>query len=110
LTTHLSESGNRKLDAEVKWASRGTNLFSVRLRVYSTKPEEDPLPGTVQFFLHPTFKNDQPVVKVGPSGVAELLLTAWGAFTVGALTDDGKTKLELDLAELESAPEEFRNR
>jgi hypothetical protein len=105
-----SERGNRKLDAEVTWALRSANLFSVRLRVYSTKPAEDPLRGTVQFFLHPTFKNDRPVVKVGADGVAELLLTAWGAFTVGALADKGETRLELDLAELEGAPQEFRSR
>jgi len=29
---------------------------------------------------------------------------------VGALADNGATKLELDLAELKSAPTEFRNR
>lgn len=105
-----SESGNRKLIAEVKRASRSSELFSVRLKVFSTKPEEDPLLGTVQFFLHPTFKNDRPVVEVGTDGVAELLLTAWGAFTVGALTDGGSKTLELDLSELQSAPAEFRNR
>jgi len=29
---------------------------------------------------------------------------------VGAIADDGQTKLELDLSELESAPEAFRTR
>ena len=37
-------------------------------------------------------------------------LVAWGAFTVGARTDDGKTRLELNLATLESAPTRFRSR
>jgi hypothetical protein len=39
-----------------------------------------------------------------------LKLTAWGAFTVGVLADEGRTKLELDLSELEDAPEDFRSR
>jgi len=64
----------------------------------------------VQFFLHDTFKNDRPIVTVGPNGAAELKLTAWGAFTVGAIADDGRTKLELDLQTLEDAPVEFRGR
>jgi hypothetical protein len=100
-------SGTRELDAEVTLI--GTpGLFRVRLQVRSTNPKRDPLRGFVQFFLHPTFGNDRPVVTVGPSGVAELTVTAWGAFTVGALADDGRTKLELDLAELAAAPFEFK--
>jgi len=35
-------------------------------------------------------------------------LLAYGAFTVGAVADRGKTTLELDLALVESFPEEFR--
>lgn len=57
--------------------------------------DRDSLQGTVRFFMHPTFPNVHPVVTVGPSGVAELILGAWGAFTVGAVTDVGQTKLEL---------------
>ena len=41
-------------------------------------------------------------------GVAELRLLAWGAFTVGAITADGK-QLELDLSMID-APELFRSR
>lgn len=63
----------------------------------------------MQFFLHPTFHgNDRPVVAVTPGGTADLALTAWGAFTVGAIADNGATKLELDLAELPAAPAEFK--
>jgi hypothetical protein len=100
----------RLLDAEVQAIDGSPDLFSVCLKVSSTDPAASPLRGAVQFFLHPTFNNPRPVVKVGPTGVAELALTAWGAFTVGAVADDGKTRLELDLAHLEGAPEEFRNR
>ncbi len=100
-------NGTRELEADVKSLGSG-GFYRVRLRVRSREPERDPLRGTVQFFLHDSFEHDRPVVTVGPRGVAELALDAWGAFTVGALADDGRTKLELDLAELESAPREFR--
>lgn len=104
-----SVNGTRELSAEV--SPIGTpGLFRIRLMVRSTHPQRGPLRGAVQFFLHPTFANDRPVVTVGPSGSAELALTAWGAFTVGALADDGRTKLELDLAQLPSAPSEFKER
>jgi hypothetical protein len=105
-----SERNDRKLEAEVTRVTGTSDLFSVCLRVSSTLPKQNPLRGVVQFFLHPTFNNDRPIVTVGPSGVAELRLKAWGAFTVGALADEGRTKLELDLSKLENAPHEFRTR
>jgi len=101
-------SGPRELDAEVTPIS--PTLFRVRLQVRSTNPGRDPLRGAVQFFLHPTFANNHPVVTVGPSGVAELTLMAEGPFTVGAWADNGATKLELDLRELSTAPAGFKAR
>jgi hypothetical protein len=86
------------------------DLYSIRLTVSSLQQQTNPLTGVVQFFLHPTFNNDKPIVTVGPYGVAELNLKAWGAFTVGALADDGQTRLELDLSTLDTAPVQFRNR
>jgi hypothetical protein len=103
-------ANRRKLEADVLKIPGTSDLFSIYLCVSSTNSTLDPLRGAVQFFLHPTFKNDRPIVTVGRNGVAELKLTAWGAFTVGVLADEGRTKLELDLAELEDAPEEFRSR
>lgn len=58
------------------------------------------------FYLHPTFGRAVRQIKIR-RGIARLDVLAWGAFTVGVLLDDG-TKLELDLAELSSAPKEFR--
>ncbi|HEU0300211.1 MAG TPA: pYEATS domain-containing protein [Longimicrobium sp.] len=100
----------RVLQAEVTRIENVPDLFEVHLEVASTRPTTHPLTGVVQFFLHPTFTNSEPIVHVGPGGVAELNLKAWGAFTVGALTDGGNTRLELDLAGLETAPPEFRAR
>jgi hypothetical protein len=102
-------NGSRRLEADVAHIPGAEDYFRITLRVRS-EDSGDPLRGAVQFFLHPTFRNDRPIVKVGPSGTAELHVTAWGAFTVGALADAGRTPLELDLSELESAPPEFRTR
>jgi hypothetical protein len=100
----------RVLQAEVSPINDTPGLFRVHLEVLSTRPKTHPLTGAVQFFLHPTFTNPRPMVRPGPNGVAELNLTAWGAFTVGVQADGGLTKLELDLAELETAAPAFRNR
>jgi hypothetical protein len=105
-----SVNNDRELKAEVKPIPGNPDLFTIRLTVSSRHPDTNPLKGVVQFFLHPTFRNDKPIVTVGPYGVAELNLKAWGAFTVGAVADDGQTKLELDLSTLETAPARFRNR
>jgi pYEATS domain-containing protein involved in immunity len=105
-----SVDNDRQLKAEVQPILGSLDLYSIRLTVSSLHPQTSPLLGAVQFFLHPTFTNDKPVVTVGPYGVAELNLKAWGAFTVGALADDGQTKLELDLSTLETAPAQFRSR
>ena len=69
----------------------------------------EPLAGEIEFHLHPSFHPS--VIRV-PAEVrsAQVKLRAWGAFTVGASADSGRTKLELNLAELADAPEEFRLR
>jgi hypothetical protein len=41
---------------------------------------------------------------------AVLTLMCWGAFTVGAVADQGSTKLELDLSEDTRFPETFTKR
>jgi hypothetical protein len=105
-----SVRNDRELVAQVTPIARRTGVYSIRLIVRSLRPDINPLKGAVQFFLHPTFNDPTPVVTAGPSGVAELNIKAWGAFTIGAVADNGDTKLELDLSELESAPVEFRNR
>ena len=102
-------ANKRCLEAAVRAVPGSADLFDVHLQVRSVD-DKKPLTGVVQFFLHPTFNNSEPVVSVGPNGRAELQLRAWGAFTVGALADNGETSLELDLAELSSAPIEFRSR
>lgn len=102
-------ANDRRIDASVEPVGVDGQIFTVRLRVTSTSSSK-PLRDAVQFFLHPTFANNRPIVTVGASGAAELVLRAYGAFTVGVLADNGDTKLELDLAELPHAPRAFRER
>ena len=103
-----SENQSRKLEAKVT-QSATTGYYRVYLQLRSLNPEGNPLRGSVQFFLHDTFSNSKPVVTVGPNGVAELTLDAWGAFTVGVIADSGLTRLELDLAEIDDAPSSFQS-
>lgn len=104
----IDKETGRALEAEVTPLRDSPGWFSLVLKVV-TLPGRSQLEGNVVFFLHDTFTNQKPIVKA-TNGTAILRLKVWGAFTVGALADDGKTKLELDLADLKTAPNEFRLR
>ena len=85
------------------------DLYRVTLRVSRAGASTPALRGDVRFHLHPTF-NQQVVNVPGNGETADLVLIAFGAFTVGVEADNGATRLELDLAELTEAPVEFRSR
>lgn len=93
-----SQNKSLKLIASVTSAGDSCEYFYVKLRVQSTNQSNYQLAGKVKFYLHPTFKKSQVIVPV-INGIAEINLRAWGAFTVGVITED-RIKLELDLAEL----------
>jgi hypothetical protein len=95
----------RELAGTVSSVSK--NWFDVTLTVKTVRGK--PLTGPVSFHLHPSFSEEVQTV-AAKEGVATIAIQAWGAFTVGAVMDDGKTTLELDLAELRDAPKEFRER
>jgi cellulose biosynthesis protein BcsQ len=99
-----SQNG-RKLSAEVNPVSN--DWFEIALEVSGTT--KAPLKGEVEFHLHPTFSPPIRRVQV-EDGKAKLKLFGWGAFTVGALIDEGSTKLELNLAKVPDAPQIFRDR
>lgn len=103
-----SNANGRVLSATV--TPTGTkDLFRVGLRVSRAGASTPALRGDVRFHLHPSF--NQQVVNVTANGdFADLVLIAWGAFTVGVEADNGMTKLELDLADLTDAPAVFRSR
>ncbi len=104
----MDKLNGRKLSAKVTPLQQSPGWFAIELSL-SSLPESLPLENNVQFFLHDTFPSVMPIVKA-QNGSAQLHLKAWGAFTVGVLADEGRTKLELDLAELPDAPTLFRER
>lgn len=71
-------------------------------------PDAPPLESAVAFYLHPSFPKERMRVEPSDDGAARLRLGAYGAFTVGAVADEGRTRLELDLAEVDSLPDWFR--
>jgi hypothetical protein len=103
-------ANDRFISAEVVGGS-DPNWYQIKLHVRSTDSAR-PISGPVEFHLHPTFKPD--VVTVMPvDGEARLQVWAWGSFVVGAVMDNKKTSLEIDLGnrqQVPSAPEAFRNR
>ena len=104
------EHNGRRLTAIVDESATKSDWCKVTLKVLSL-PNHPPLNRDVTFWLHDTFSPDKYVVRAA-NGEAELVLRAWGAFTVGVIADDGSTKLELDLATSTNvkAPREWRNR
>jgi hypothetical protein len=103
-----AEVNERKMTARVE-ATLLPDYYRVIITVSSTNAA-NPLTGFVNFHLHHTFRNQHPVIAV-QDGVATLTLSmVFGAFTVGAEADGGKTQLELDLSTLADAPQEFRDR
>jgi hypothetical protein len=97
---------NRRLWAKIEPLAGTTEYFNVHIQVESTS-ESDPLRGKVIFHLHPTFRKSV-VEQVVRNGIAAIDRVAYGAFTVGAETDNGP--LELNLADVPGSPVEFRER
>jgi hypothetical protein len=102
-------SANGRVLSATVVATGNKDLYRVTLRVSRAGASTPALRGDVRFHLHPTF-NQQVVNVPGNGETADLVLIAFGAFTVGVEADNGATRLELDLAELNEAPMEFRSR
>jgi hypothetical protein len=93
VTAVAGQPGNFKLDASVSGV---------------TPERQRELAGqSLLFYLHPTFGQKVRVVSFGADGRASLVLYAYGAFTMGTLLEDGTT-LELNLATLPGAPDQFK--
>lgn len=97
------------LTASVAPVSGQPGNFRVEVTVAGATPERQrELAGqTVIFYLHPTFGKTVRAVTFGTDGRASLELYAYGAFTIGAVLGDG-TLLELNLANLPGAPDQFK--
>ncbi len=103
-----SVNNNRKLEALISRVPNDEDLHAVDLTIRSLDPS-NPLEGVVVFHLHPTFSNRSRTVTVR-DGEAHLRLVAWGAFTVGAEADNGKTRLEINLCNVPGASDVFYTR
>jgi pYEATS domain-containing protein involved in immunity len=105
-----SQANDTALEASIS-ITPDPATFQIDLAVRGQTPERiEALVGTKAiYYLHPTFGHDPRVSTFGVDGRAPLELFAWGAFTVGVVLEDG-TKLELNLATLEGAPDQFRIR
>lgn len=101
-------SESRVLTARLTPFNGSEETMLIDLRVASSDPVK-PLLGSVQFFLHPTFGQSKPVVPVR-GGEATLSVSSYGAFTVGVLADEGRTRLELDLAKHPDARAPWKDR
>lgn len=102
-----ANANGRELSASVSRVDGRDDWFQVELTV-AVSDAGAPLAGPVRFYLHPTFP--LPVIEVAPVGArASLVLTSYGAFTVGVIADGATTELELDLAALEGIPARFRD-
>lgn len=96
------------ISATVSEAPEAPEEYKVEITVSGTTPQaQQQLAGQkALFYLHPTFGSHVQIVPFGADGRATLVIYAYGAFTVGALLQDGST-LELDLASLPGAPGKF---
>jgi hypothetical protein len=101
----LSSNGARTLEAKVQGID--AHWYRIQLTVRTERGKKR-LTGPVNFHLHDSFPDPTRTV-IAKDGKAILTLVSYGAFTVGVDADKGRTKLELDLAELESAPKRFRD-
>jgi hypothetical protein len=97
------------LSATVTPVPGQTDNYRVDINVTGATPERQrDLSGhSLLFYLHPTFGDKVRLASFGSDGRALITLYAYGAFTIGALLDDG-TVLELNLATLPGAPDGFR--
>jgi hypothetical protein len=100
----LPSNGGRTLEAKV--TAIDADWYRIRLTVRTNRGKKK-LTGAVRFHLHDSFPDPVRTV-TARDGTATLTLVAYGAFTVGAEADGGRTKLELDLSELAGAPKGFR--
>ena len=106
-----SEVNGRALKAKVE-KSLIPEFYNLSIWVESTD-DTRPLDSDVVFYLHDSFRPAVFTIKPEDFENGKAIdddLLSYGAFTVGAVTDDGNTLLELDLAEDSGFPEKFRQR
>jgi hypothetical protein len=98
---------NMQLSADVKAIEGFKRMFNVTIK-FRDLSGNNKLGGPVAFFVHDSFgfKDNVIVAEESKPGEAAVTLTAYEAFTVGAIGPDG-TELELDLNEPPGYPPDF---
>ncbi len=104
-----AERNGRRLGAMVRAFKNSPDWFRIDLTVSALDGSPD-LPDDGVFYVHPSFPKDLYRGQLLGKRVIRRKFWAYGAFTVGALVDRGKTALELDLSKLPGAPKLFRSR
>jgi len=102
---------DRQLKATVD-KSLVPGFYNVKIWVETTNPDR-PLTDDVIFYIHDSFNPSVYTIKsieFKDGKAMDDTITAFGAFTVGAIADQGQTLLELDLADQPEFPKEFRER
>jgi hypothetical protein len=101
------ESNGRKLTATIEPdAGPRSARCRVHIKVMSTDSSR-PLTGKVRLHLHPTFGRWSNYLIDVKNGAATDDIVSYGAFTIGAETDGGATRLELDLADVPGGTKRF---
>jgi hypothetical protein len=100
-----AEAKGRKLSATVGPSPDIDGWFVIDIKVTSTSGR--PLRGKVDLWVHDSFPQEHYWSRVR-NGEARFTFSAYGAFTIGATCDGGRTALELDLSTIPKAPREFR--
>ena len=102
-----SEVNGRHLSATiVPEGGAKSALCRVRITIVSTDSAR-PLTGKVTLHLHPTFGQWSSCDLDVKGGVAMEEIVSYGAFTVGAESDGGMTRLELDLIDVPGGTTRF---
>jgi hypothetical protein len=106
-----SEVNNRVLSLEsIVPSTENQDQHHLVVKVVSTQSTQ-PLTGSVYFVLHDSYQNSDSKMyeKVEvQNGMAVLELDSYEAFTIGAICDNGKTTLELDLNTLPNVPDVYK--
>lgn len=91
-------ANGRRLGAKIAPLGPSGEYCNAELHVVG-ESGNPPLLGKVTFYLHETFKPHDSIEILAVNNEARCSVVAWGAFIVGALCDDGRTRLELDLSD-----------
>lgn len=91
------ESNGRVISAKI--TPLGPDNTNCKVDMVVTGTPLKPLHGKVTFHLHETFKPKDQIEVIAVDNLASFTVFAYGAFTIGAVADDGQTRLELDLAD-----------